>query len=208
MKEILFATGNKSKAKRFTKGLLANDIKVLTLEDVPINIKVEENGTTAIENSLIKARAYAKETNLPVFAMDDTLYLENVPEDKQPGMYVRRVNGKRLTDEEMIEYYSNLAKEYGTNGLITGRWIYGMALISNGHEYTYTWSKENFYITSTPSKIINPGYPLNTISINIKLNKYFTDMTEEDKLLVQEDESHVVDFLVNSITDSEAKKKK
>lgn len=208
MKEILFATGNKSKAKRFTKGLLANDIKVLTLEDVPINIEVEENGTTAIENALIKARAYAKETNLPVFAMDDTLYLENVPEDKQPGMYVRRVNGKRLTDEEMIEYYSNLAKEYGTNGLITGRWIYGMALISNGHEYTYTWSKENFYITSTPSKIINPGYPLNTISINIKLNKYFTDMTEEDKLLVQEDESHVVDFLVNSITDSEAKKKK
>lgn len=208
MKEILFATGNKSKAKRFTKGLLANDIKVLTLEDVPINIEVEENGTTAIENALIKARGYAKETNLPVFAMDDTLYLENVPEDKQPGMYVRRVNGKRLTDEEMIEYYSNLAKEYGTNGLITGRWIYGMALISNGHEYTYTWSKENFYITSTPSKIINPGYPLNTISINIKLNKYFTDMTEEDKLLVHEDESHVVDFLVNSITDSEAKKKK
>lgn len=208
MKELLFATGNKSKAKRFTKGLLANDIKVLTLEDVNINIEVEENGTTAIENALIKARAYAKETNLPVFAMDDTLYLENVPEDKQPGMYVRRVNGKRLTDEEMIEYYSNLAKEYGTNGLITGRWIYGMALISNGHEYTYTWSKENFYITSTPSKIINPGYPLNTISINIKLNKYFTDMTEEDKLLIQEDESHVVDFLVNSITDSEAKKKK
>jgi Ham1 family protein len=208
MKELLFATGNKSKAKRFTKGLLANDIKVLTLEDVNINIEVEENGTTAIENALIKARAYAKETNLPVFAMDDTLYLENVPEDKQPGMYVRRVNGKRLTDEEMIEYYSNLAKEYGTNGLITGRWIYGMALISNGHEYTYTWSKENFYITSTPSKIINPGYPLNTISINIKLNKYFTDMTEEDKLLVQEDESHVVDFLVNSITDSKAKKKK
>lgn len=208
MKELLFATGNKSKAKRFTKGLLANDIKVLTLEDVNINIEVEENGTTAIENALIKARAYAKETNLPVFAMDDTLYLENVPEDKQPGMYVRRVNGKRLTDEEMIEYYSNLAKEYCTNGLITGRWIYGMALISNGHEYTYTWSKENFYITSTPSKIINPGYPLNTISINIKLNKYFTDMTEEDKLLVQEDESHVVDFLVNSITDSKAKKKK
>ncbi len=208
MKEILFATGNKSKAKRFTKGLLANDIKVLTLEDVNINIEVEENGTTAIENALIKARDYAKETNLPVFAMDDTLYLENVPEDKQPGMYVRRVNGKRLTDEEMIEYYSNLAKEYGTNGLITGRWIYGMALISNGHEYTYTWSKENFYITSTPSKIINPGYPLNTISINIKLNKYFTEITEEDKLLIQEDESHVVDFLVNSITDSEAKKKK
>lgn len=202
MREILFATGNKSKAKRFTKGLLEHDIKVLTLEDININIEVEENGSTAIENALIKARAYAKEISLPVFAMDDTLYIDNIPDDKQPGLFVRRVNGKKLNDEEMIEYYSNLAKEYGTNGLLTGRWIYGMALINNGHEYTYTWSKQNFYITSTPSNIINPGYPLNTISINIKLNKYFTELTEEDKLLIQEDESHVVNFLVDSLDKS------
>ena len=202
MREILFATGNKSKAKRFTKGLLEHDIKVLTLEDININIEVEENGSTAIENALIKARAYAKETSLPVFAMDDTLYIDNIHDDKQPGLFVRRVNGKKLNDEEMIEYYSNLAKEYGTNGLLTGRWIYGMALINNGHEYTYTWSKQNFYITSTPSNIINPGYPLNTISINIKLNKYFTELTEEDKLLIQEDESHVVNFLVDSLDKS------
>lgn len=202
MREILFATGNKSKAKRFTKGLLEHDIKVLTLEDININIEVEENGSTAIENALIKARAYAKKTNLPVFAMDDTLYIDNIPDDKQPGLFVRRVNGKKLNDEEMIEYYSNLSKEYGTNGLLTGRWIYGMALINNGHEYTYTWSKQNFYITSTPSNIINPGYPLNTISINIKLNKYFTELTEEDKLLIQEDESHVVNFLVDSLDKS------
>lgn len=134
--------------------------------------------------------------------MDDTLYIDNIPDDKQPGLFVRRVNGKKLNDEEMIEYYSNLAKEYGTNGLLTGRWIYGMALINNGHEYTYTWSKQNFYITSTPSNIINPGYPLNTISINIKLNKYFTELTEEDKLLIQEDESHVVNFLVDSLDKS------
>ena len=208
MEKLLFATSNKSKAKRFTKGLLEHDIKVLTLEDVPINIEVEENGNTAIENALIKAMAYAKETNLPVFAMDDTLYFDNVPKDKQPGLFVRRINGKKLNDEEMIEHYSGLAKEYGTNGLLTGRWIYGMALINNNQEYTYTWSKEKLYITSIPSNIINPGYPLNTISINIKLNKYFTEITEEDKLLIQEDESHVVDFLVNSITDSKTKKKK
>ena len=94
MREILFAIGNKSKAKRFTKGLLEHDIKVLTLEDININIEVEENGSTAIENALIKARAYAKETSLPVFAMDDTLYIDNIPDDKQPGLFVRRVNGK------------------------------------------------------------------------------------------------------------------
>lgn len=202
MKKIIFATGNPTKAKRFSNGLVKHDIEVISLKDLDLKLDVDESGNNAIENALKKARACFEKIKMPTIGMDDTLYLENVPEDKQPGLFVRRVNGKKLNDEEMIEYYSNLAKEYGTNGLLTGRWIYGMALINNGHEYTYTWSKQNFYITSTPSNIINPGYPLNTISINIKLNKYFTELTEEDKLLIQEDESHVVNFLVDSLDKS------
>jgi len=128
--------------------------------------------------------------------MDDTLYFDNIPDDKQPGMYVRRVNGKRLNDEEMISYYSNLAKEYGR---ITARWIYGMALINNGKEYTYTWCKDDFYIVDKPTNKVDIGYPLNSISVNKKLNKYFTDMSEEDKLLIEEDESDVIDFIVSNL---------
>ena len=74
-----------------------------------------------------------------------------------------------------------------------------MALINNGKEYTYTWSKEDFYITETPSDIINPGYPLNSISINMKLNKYFTDLTTDDKKELYNDESDVIDFIVKSL---------
>ena len=199
MKKILFATSNQSKINRFYDKLLNNDIKLLSLKDLNIDLDVEENGNTAIENALIKARAYYNETKLPVMAMDDTLYLENVPDNLQPGMYVRRVNGKRLSDEEMIEYYSNLADKYGDKGRITARWIYGMAIINNGVEYTYTWSKEDFYITNTPSNKINPGYPLNSISINKKLNKYFTDITDKDKKNIKEDESDVIEFIIKSI---------
>lgn len=131
MEKILFATGNKSKAKRFSKELLKKGIEVVTLEDINIKVDVEENGKNAIENALIKARAYQNKTKIITMAMDDNLYLENVPENKQPGMYVRRVNGKRLSDNEMIEYYSNLVKQYGTNGRITARWIYGLAIIKD-----------------------------------------------------------------------------
>lgn len=199
MKKILFATNNPTKAKRFTKNLLKHDIEIVSLLDMNIKLDVEENGKDAIENALIKAKACYKMTKMTTLAMDDNLYLENVPNDKQPGMYVRRVNGKRLTDEEMIEYYTNLAKEYGENGKITARWIYGIALIVNGEEYTYTWSKNDFYIVDKPSDIVEPGYPLNTISINKKLNKYFTELTEEDKLSIKEDESNVIDFIVSKI---------
>lgn len=199
MKKVLFATGNESKAERFKKGLLENDIEIITLNDIEKNIDIEENGKDAIENALIKARAYANVYDLPVFAMDDNLYIDDIPEDKQPGMYVRRVNGKRLNDNEMIEYYSNLAHEYGKDGKLTCRWVYGIAVIKDGKESTYTWSKEDFYIVDKPSNKINSGYPLNTISINKKLNKYFTDMTEEDKMVAQENENDVVKFLCNNL---------
>lgn len=199
MKQILFATGNPSKAKRFSKGLYEKGIEVITPNDIDKEVKIEENGKNAIENALIKARAYSKTVNIPVFALDDNLYLENVPEEKQPGMYVRRVNGKRLSDNEMIEHYLKLVKEYGINGKLTCKWVYGMAVINNGKESTYTWSKEDFYMVDKPSNKINPGYPLNTISINKKLNKYFTDITDEDKEKVQEDESDVVDFIASNI---------
>ena len=201
--QILFATGNETKAKRFSKGLLEKGIEVLSLKDIDIELEVEENGKNAIENALIKARAYSKITDIPVFAMDDNLYLANVPEDKQPGMYVRRVNGRRLNDEEMITHYTNLVKEYGTNGKLECKWVYGMAVIKDAKEYTYTWSKESFYMVEVPSNNINPGYPLNSISVNKVLNKYFTDITEEDKKLIEEDESNVVDFIASSVRETE-----
>ena len=114
MKKVLFATENESKAKRFKKGLLENDIEIITINDIEKKIDVEENGKNAIENAIIKARAYANICDYPVFAMDDNLYIDNIPEEKQPGMFVRRVNGRRLNDDEMLDYYSNLAHEYNT----------------------------------------------------------------------------------------------
>ena len=197
--KILFATGNESKSKRFSKGLKKYNIDVISLKDIDINLDVEENGKNAIENAIIKAKAYYEATNMITMAMDDTLYLDNVPEKLQPGMFVRRVNGKRLNDEEMIEHYSKLAKKYGTDGKLTARWIYGLAVIKDGDVKTYTWSKEDFYITDKRNDKLDVGYPLNSISINIKLNKYFTDMTEEDKLNIKQDESDVVEFIKNSV---------
>lgn len=76
MKKVLFATENESKARRFREGLLKHNIEMITINDLDEKIDIEENGKNAIENALIKARTYAKNQNLPVFAMDDNLYIE------------------------------------------------------------------------------------------------------------------------------------
>lgn len=200
MKKVLFATGNPSKAKRFSKGLLDKGIEVITLKDIEKDIEINEDGKNAIENAIIKAKAYAEVVDMPVFAMDDNLYLENVPEEKQPGVFVRRVNGKRLTDEEMLQHYTGLVKEYGKEGKLDCKWVYGMAVINEKKEIsTYTWEKGGFYFVEKISDKIRAGYPLDSISINKKLNKYFTDITPEDKKMLSEYESDVVEFIANSV---------
>lgn len=200
MKEIVFATGNPTKAKRFSNGLEKEDVKVLSLKDLNLELDVKEDGKTAIENALIKARACYKATNMPSIGMDDTLYLEGVPDDKQPGLFVRRVNGKTLNDEEMIEHYISLVKKYGQEGKLNCKWVYGLAVISSdGVESTYTWEKNDFYMVDKPSTIVNPGYPLNTISKYKTIDKYFTEMTSKDNEKVKVNEDHVVDFIAKHI---------
>lgn len=200
MKQIIFATTNESKAKRFSKGLKEHGIEVLSLKDIDMKLDVEEDGTTAIENALIKARECYRLTKKPCMGMDDTLYMEGIPEDRQPGLFVRRVNGKSLTDEEAIDYYTNLVKEYGKDGKINCKWVYGLAVINEkGEEATYSWSKDDFYMVDNPSDKINPGYPLNSISKYKKLDKYFTDVTDEDMKLLEVNEDDVVEFIASHI---------
>ena len=81
MKQIIFATSNESKAKRFSKGLKELGIEVLSLKDIEVNLDVKEDGNTAIENALIKARECYRKTKMPSMGMDDTLYIEGVPKD-------------------------------------------------------------------------------------------------------------------------------
>lgn len=194
---ILFATGNESKAKRFSEVLLKNGIKMLTINDISAQVEVLEDGKDVIENAIKKAKAYAEMVEMPVFAMDDNLYIEGIPSSLQPGMYVRRVNGKRLTDEEMIEYYANLAHQYGKDGKLDCHWVYGMALFNEGKVSTYTWNNNDFYLVDKPASKIDSGYPLNSISIDKRVNKYFCDITKEEK--ENNVDSGVIDFLFNNL---------
>jgi len=195
MKEILFATGNASKVARYSGKLLEKGIKVKSLKDLNINVDVEENGKTAIENATIKAKAYYEATKMTTMAVDDTMYIDDIPEDKQPGVFVRRVNGKRLNDEEMIEYYTNLVKTYGKDGRLNTKWILGMVIIKDGKISTYTDVTSEYYLVDTPAKEMKEGYPLSSILFNKKANKYDIYLTEEDKKIGQADDSGFVDFI-------------
>lgn len=200
MKQIIFATGNPTKAKRFSKGLLEKGINVISLRDIGIKINIKEDGKDVTENALKKARECHEVTGKIAIGMDDSLYLENVPEQEQPGLFVRRINGKVLEDDEMIEHYTSLVKKYGKRGKLKAKWVYGLAVVNeNGEECTYSWSKSGFYMVDKPSAKMNPGYPLNSISKYEGNNKYFTDVTEQEKEKLIGNEDDVVNFIAEHV---------
>ena len=173
--EVLFATTNPAKIKSYKEKLENRGIKVLTLKDIDLNIDIEETGSTAIENACIKAENYGKIAKKVTISIDTNLFFENLPESAQPGTHVRRVDGKTLTDEEMITYYKNLANKYG--GKIVAKWVNGIAIYNE---------RDKFYLVNKESEKRHKGYPFDSISIIPEFNKYLTDLTEEELKLREE----------------------
>ena len=186
--KVLFATTNQEKG-----------IELLTLKDLDINIKVEETGKNAIENAYIKAKSYYEVAHMPTIGMDNCLFVEELSEEEQPGTHVRRVNGKELTDEEMIEHYTMLVKKHGEK--LTAKWVYGIVIYNGKEVKEYTWSKSNFYFVDKPCEKRNPGYPLDSISIVPEFNKYLVELTEEEKEKnnSKNSDDEVIKFIVNNI---------
>lgn len=197
--KVLFATTNPAKIRKYAYALEKRNIEVVTLKELGIDLHVEEKGKNAIENAYLKAKAYYEATDMVTIAMDNCLFIEELPEEKQPNTHVRRVNGKELTDEEMIEYYTKLSKEYG--GKLTAKWVYGMVIYNGEETREYSFCKSNFYLVDKPCKERRIGYPLDSISVHAETNKYWLELTEEEKRQdkLEDEQNDVIDFIIKNI---------
>lgn len=189
---ILYGTSNPAKLISMKKRLKALDLEIIGLKDLGKTVPdVPENGKTPLENARKKAYTYYEAFQMPVFSCDSGLYFDNVPDDIQPGVHVRNVNGKTLSDEEMLLYYSGLAKKYGE---LTARYKNAICFVKD-KEHIFeamepSMESESFIIASKPHKngIVKKGFPLDCLSVNIKTGKYYYDLAEEelDKVAVED----------------------
>lgn len=197
--KVLFATTNPAKVKKYKDSLKERGIELITIKDLDYKLPIDENGKNAIENAYIKAKTYYDKTKIPTIGMDNNLFIEELPEERQPGTHVRRINGKELNDEEMIEYYTNLVKENG--GKLTAKWVYGMVICSDKGVNKFSWSKDHFYFVNKPCEKRNPGYPLDSMTIVPEFNKYLVELTEKDKMKYKKQDNidDVIEFITNSV---------
>jgi len=174
MKEIVFGTKNRAKILVVEKTIKNLPLKIISIEDI---VNVKETGSTPLENAVIKSKGYYDIIKKPVFSIDSGLYINNFSDDIQPGVYVRRVNGIELNDEEMIEYYSSKIREHGDSH---AHYKTAIALATENKIYTHEWKDYTFF-TNKPSKVRIPGHPLTSLEICLRLNKYYAELTEEER---------------------------
>ena len=176
MKKLLYATSNKYKIEAMKKRLKDSDIEIISPKDLNINVNVIEDGKTVIENAIIKAKFYYNIAKIPTIAGDTALYIEKF--EKQPGLYVHRVNGKILTQEETQEYYINSLKKVG--GESEAYYNTGLVIIKDDEIYTTEIKEDMFILTSKVSDKPCKYDALSRIQYEPNLKKYICELTEED----------------------------
>ncbi len=196
--QLFYATSNQSKLHNMRFRLREYPITVLCPDDLNIHMEVEENGATAVENALHKASEYYRVVQLPSIAGDSGVVITGIADEDQPGLYVRRVNGKVLTDDEMIEYYASLAQKSGNHCTI--QYVTGIALITSEGVKTMELLDRPLQLCAEP----NPnrkhrGNPLDVVT-KTKDGIYFNELSDDERTAYdQQGERQFTQFVVSNL---------
>ncbi len=188
--KLIYGTGNPAKLESMKRTLQGLPFEIISLtqaaEEEGISIlPIQETGDTPLENAQIKAETYYALFKKPVFSCDSGLYLWNyetnqmLPEEEQPGIHIRGRGDRRFTDEELITHYTELVQKYGS---ILARYRNGICLIID-EEHIYKsmgedlWG-EPFLLSDKPHEKRIPGFPLDSISLEISSGKYYYDLED------------------------------
>lgn len=166
--QIVYGTKNKGKINHMKEILKGLPIEILSLNDFShINFdNVKEDGQTPLENAKLKCDYYYEKIKLPLFSCDSGLYFPDIAKELSPGLFIRRVNGRELSDEEMIDYYSTLAKKH--KGLIKA--VYKNAIYCRltdnitFEKFDRDISSMEFYICEEVVNERVEGFPLDSLS--------------------------------------------
>ena len=178
MQKIIIATGNAGKVKEFKAEL--KDCEVLSLKDINYNDDIEENGTTFVENAIIKAKAvslFLREQGIkvPVIAEDSGLCVDAL--NGAPGIYSARYAGDHAGVKNMEKLITELGDEINRNAHYTS------AIVEYYPDDTYIVAEGYVYgyITKQPQGEQSQTLPYDTVFYSEELGKVFAKATLEEK---------------------------
>ncbi len=187
MKSLLVATTNKAKLAELMLGLKKLEqkrLKVFSLNNLSITEEPEETGKTFKENSLLKAKFYAKISGLPTLADDGGLIIPAL--NNEPGVKSRRWLGREATDKELIDYA--LRRLHPTGEIRIDRTAYLETCLCfydpKTKKQLCEQEKIKGLIAEKPSGRPTLGYPYRALFIVKEFNKYYDELTDEEHKII------------------------
>lgn len=98
MRDLLLATTNEDKLEEYRTIFADLPYRLLSLQDIQLNMDVEETGATFAENAELKARAYAQASGLLALADDSGLEIDAL--GGAPGVFSARFAGRDTSYQE------------------------------------------------------------------------------------------------------------
>lgn len=133
--KIVFATGNAGKMREIRMIMEDTGMEIMSMKEIGIDPEIEEDGSTFVENAIIKAKAVAALTDAIVLADDSGLEIDAL--NKEPGIYSARYMGEetsyRLKNANLIERLEGVPDEKRT-----ARFVCAIAAVLPGGELLTT----------------------------------------------------------------------
>ena len=173
--KLVLASNNEHKIKQF-KSMLDN-FEILTLEEIGFNDEIEENGSTFLENALIKAKTiseYLKKKCLDygVIADDSGLCIPSL--NGAPGIYSARYAGNhdfKANRDKLIEDLKG--KDH--------KGYFMSTIVLYYPDGTYVYKEGKTYGTIIEEERGDNSFGYECIFLSDDLNKTFGEATLEEK---------------------------
>ncbi len=128
--QIIFATANRNKLREIEDILKEFKVKAISMREAGIDLDIDENGSTFLENAVIKAQAAAAAAAaMPeaiVLADDSGLEIDYL--NKEPGIYSSRYMGEdtsyHIKNQNLIDRLAGVPEE-----LRTARFVCAIAAV-------------------------------------------------------------------------------
>lgn len=173
--KFVVATNNQHKLKEM-RDIIGKKLDLISLGELGIDVDIEENGKNFLENSLIKARAICKLTNMPTLADDTGLIVDAL--NGAPGVYSARYAGVEHDDKKNRE---KLLRELqgAPYDKRTARFETVISLVYPGGNYlTAKGNVEGYILFEEQGK---DGFGYDTLFYSSELKKSFGEATSEEK---------------------------
>lgn len=174
--KCLIATGNPHKTESIKRLLGDQAIELVDLSQLPPLEEPEEDGSTFLDNALIKSRYYSKATGLIALADDSGLEVDAL--DKAPGIYSSRFAGIHTSHEEKMAKILELLQDVPRPQRTARFRCVAAATFPDGYECYADGSMEGV-IADAPAGLGGFGY--DPIVFLPQLNKTVAQLTDEEK---------------------------